>query len=68
MLYFLKKGKANLAMEHLAAQLIVRAEDGEWRPDAITIDAFLNHFEDRQLRRKVVQASAVSKAIISRCS
>ncbi|XP_030454936.1 pentatricopeptide repeat-containing protein At1g02370, mitochondrial-like [Syzygium oleosum] len=45
MLYFLKKGEVDLAMEHLAA-VIARAEGEGWRPDAVITDAFLKHFEE----------------------
>ncbi|XP_010069830.2 pentatricopeptide repeat-containing protein At1g02370, mitochondrial [Eucalyptus grandis] len=45
MLYFLKKGEVDLAIEHLAA-VIARTEGEEWRPDAVIMDAFLKHFEE----------------------
>ncbi|XP_048137668.1 pentatricopeptide repeat-containing protein At1g02370, mitochondrial-like isoform X2 [Rhodamnia argentea] len=45
MLYFLKKGEVDLAMEHLAA-VIAGAEGEKWHPDAVIMNAFLKHFEE----------------------
>lgn len=45
MLYLLKKGELDLAMEHLAA-VIARAEDEEGHPGTVIMDAFLKHFAE----------------------
>lgn len=47
MIYFLKEGKVNLALNHLAAASTDSGKEG-WVPQSVTLHAFLKHFEEQK--------------------